>query len=59
MKKNRVYAVYFDIRNFAYVCPADHADELPGAYMITSDQSEAQSIANSLNANRGRRVVCA
>ncbi len=59
MKKNVVYGVFFDIRNFAYVCPAPAKEDLTGAYLITGDERKARETAWSLNAARHAKAVVA
>ena len=57
--RNEYYGVFFDIRNFAYVCPAPTEEDLNGAYLVTRDKLTAQKTALDLNTRRRNKLAIA
>ena len=50
--RSQYYGVFFDIRNYAYVCSAPDKEDLDGAYRILENETEAKRLANVLNKKR-------
>lgn len=61
MTNNMLYGVFFDVRNIAYVCASDSAEELrnASAYIVCSNEKEAREKAEHLNLNRQRKMAIA